>query len=575
MTNSSVNGGMVYENKSSGVINYCISSDSNFGIAYYNIGDINYCINNSDLTTVIRESDSYLSGIASHSPRGNIRYCVNNGDINAKGTYTGGITSSYDCKCNVIECVNNGNITAGTIASGISNGNNVDCINNGTVYSYSSYSSYSNGIGGYALNCVNTGAVLNNGWEISSNAVDCYYLSSSGVDKGGALTEEEMQSEENFPVLDFKNTWQITEDGISLQCTNQKQIGIAVYTMPSKTYYNLGDNLDTSSLEVMTFDNMGNWRLTDDYTVSGFSSKALGKKTVKVNSGSNSATFDVYVRDEISHANITLSGTKFTATGKAIKPTVKVVSKDGTILKLNTDYTLTYASNTNPGTATITVQGKGLYTGSVKKTYTIIPMQVKGLKASAIKTKSISLTWTKQGGVTGYVVQKYDSKNKAWKTYKTITSNTNSITVSNLSPSTTYKFRVCSYKTISSKKYYGSYSSTLTTTALPPSVSVTSSKIYKHHDNSQYSIKWKKCANVTGYQIQAWGYGYNNSTKKWENYWKTIATVKGASKTSYTSKWRYDFEDGGAKIRIRAYKELDGKKYYGAWTTPKTSKAYK
>jgi hypothetical protein len=413
------------------------------------------------------------------------------------------------------------------------------------------------------------------GYATSNNAVDCYYLSSSGVDKGVALTEEEMQSEENFPVLDFKNTWQITEAGISLQCTNQKEIGIAVYTMPSKTYYNLGDNLDTSSLEVMKFDNMGNWKLTDDYTVSGFSSKTLGKKTVKVNSGSNSATFDVYVRDEISNAKITLSGTKFTATGKAIKPTVKVVSQDGTVLKLNTDYTLTYASNTNPGIASVTIKGKGYYTGSVKKTYTITPMQVKGLKASARKTNSISLTWTKQSGVTGYVVQKYDSKNKAWKTYKTITSNTNSITVSNLSSSTTYKFRVCSYKTISSKKYNGSYSSTLTTPTLPPSVSVTSSKIYKHHGNSQYSIKWKKCANVTGYQIQVWGFGYRSSTGEWENYWKTIATVTGASKTSYTSKWRYDFEDGGAKIRIRAYKEVDGKKYYGAWTTPKTSKINK
>jgi hypothetical protein len=126
-------------------------------------------------------------------------------------------------------------------------------------------------------------------------------------------------------------------------------------------------------------------------------------------------------------------------------------------------------------------------------------MQVKGLKASARKTNSISLTWTKQSGVTGYVVQKYDSKNKAWKTYKTITSNTNSITVSNLKTMTGYKFRVRSYKTISSKKYYGSYSTTLETATSISKVSGVKFKATNYM--SKGNVSWKKIKNVTGYQV--------------------------------------------------------------------------
>ncbi len=57
-------------------------------------------------------------------------------------------------------------------------------------------------------------------------------------------------------------------------------------------------------------------------------------------------------------------------TSKAItpRPTVKYGNKT---LKLNSDYTLSYKNNVKPGTATITVTGKGSYTGSRRVTFTI------------------------------------------------------------------------------------------------------------------------------------------------------------------------------------------------------------
>ncbi len=59
-----------------------------------------------------------------------------------------------------------------------------------------------------------------------------------------------------------------------------------------------------------------------------------------------------------------------TYTGKAIKPSPKVVI-DGSTLKKNTDYKVSYKNNTNAGKATVTITGKGKYGGSVKKTFTI------------------------------------------------------------------------------------------------------------------------------------------------------------------------------------------------------------
>ena len=62
----------------------------------------------------------------------------------------------------------------------------------------------------------------------------------------------------------------------------------------------------------------------------------------------------------------------YTYTGSAIKPspTVKYGSKT---LKAGTDYTLSYKNNINAGTAYVTITGKGGYSGSVRKSFTIKP----------------------------------------------------------------------------------------------------------------------------------------------------------------------------------------------------------
>lgn len=584
LTNSNVEDGIVLRNNSNGTIRYCFSETSNAGICLVNEGIIDSCINNSDIVDGAFYNNYYgeiyaMGGITCVNT-GLIINSINNGDLLSNLYYcrTAGIAgvSSSNYENGFIEnCTNTGDILGNLDAAGITTDGTVyDCINFGKITCTGNH--YAGGIGANgcrAVNCVNLGLVDNGrGYPISTYgsqySIDSYYLEdTAGIDceeTAIMLTAEDINNEDSFSVLDFRNTWQITENGITLQCTDTKQIGTSIYQYPVKTYYNIGEKLNLSNMLVMTFDSKGEWKITNDYTVTGFTG-SLGKNIIKVTSGGKSSTFNVYVRDNIAKSRISLNATKFTATGKAIKPTVKVISSAGKVLKLNTDYTLSYSSNTNPGTATVTITGKGLYTGSVKKTFTITPMKTTSLKVSSRKTTSLKLTWKKQNGVTGYVVQKYDSKSKKWKNYKTISSNTNSVTVSKLSAATTYKFRVRSYKTVGKTKYYGAYSATLSTPTSPSKVKVKSSTIYRHHDSMKYSIKWTRVKNVSGYQIQVYGYDYN----KEQEYWKTIKTVKGAGTTSYTSKW-YNNGFEGEKIRIRAYKEVNGTKYYGAWTTPKS-----
>ena len=92
-----------------------------------------------------------------------------------------------------------------------------------------------------------------------------------------------------------------------------------------------------------------------------------------------------------------------TYTGSAIKPTPKV-TLGGKALALGTDFTLSYANNTNAGTATITVTGKGAYEGSTSATFQIDraanPLRAKAAKASLSVTYKPKAATVTAGNVT-------------------------------------------------------------------------------------------------------------------------------------------------------------------------------
>lgn len=79
---------------------------------------------------------------------------------------------------------------------------------------------------------------------------------------------------------------------------------------------------------------------------------------------------------DIANAEINLvGGDAYIFTGNPIKPEM-TVTYDGNNLTEDTDYTVDYTSNINAGTATITVTGMGVYTGSKEKSFTITPVKL-------------------------------------------------------------------------------------------------------------------------------------------------------------------------------------------------------
>lgn len=73
---------------------------------------------------------------------------------------------------------------------------------------------------------------------------------------------------------------------------------------------------------------------------------------------------------DISAANVAAIPSQ-TYTGAALTPSV-IVTYDGTTLKEGTDYTVSYANNVSVGTATVTITGIGIYTGSIAATFPIV-----------------------------------------------------------------------------------------------------------------------------------------------------------------------------------------------------------
>ena len=127
-----------------------------------------------------------------------------------------------------------------------------------------------------------------------------------------------------------------------------------------------------------------------DYTVSYSNNVNAGTATVTITgkgnySGTKEVTFTIVSK---SLANATVSSiTNQTYTGSAITPGVTVKDGDTTLVK-DTDYTVSYSNNVNVGTATVTITGKGNYSGTKEVTFTIAEKSIVNATVSDITNQS-------------------------------------------------------------------------------------------------------------------------------------------------------------------------------------------
>ena len=121
-----------------------------------------------------------------------------------------------------------------------------------------------------------------------------------------------------------------------------------------------------------------------DYSLSYKNNTSVGAATITI-TGKGNYTGTTTETFAIRPASIPVSAVGSVPTqtyaGKALtpKPTVKV---GATTLREGADYTLSHKNNTNAGTASVTVTGKGNYTGDVTKTFTIAKRSISGATVS-------------------------------------------------------------------------------------------------------------------------------------------------------------------------------------------------
>ena len=202
-----------------------------------------------------------------------------------------------------------------------------------------------------------------------------------------------------------------------------------------------------------------------DYTVSYSNNTKVGTATLKITgkgnyTGSVSKTYSI--KNNFKKATVSGISTK-AFTGKNITQSI-TVKYNGKTLKNGTDYTVSYSSNKNIGTATVKITGKGSYTGTITKTFKINPAKQEIQKLTA-KSKAFFVDWAQKGSATGYEIQYATNSKFASAKKVTITNNkTDTKTISKLSGKKKYYVRVRSYTTVKGTKYYGAWSASKSVT---------------------------------------------------------------------------------------------------------------
>jgi len=239
-------------------------------------------------------------------------------------------------------------------------------------------------------------------------------------------------------------------------------------------------------------------------------------------------------RISISKASVTLSTSTYAYDGKAKKPGV-TVKLNGKTLKSGTDYTVSYSNNTKVGTAKVTITGKGNYTGSVSKTYSI-KNNFKKATVSGISTKAFT-----GKNITQSITVKYNGKTLKNGTDYTVSYSNNK------------KIGTAAVK-IAGK---GSYTGTVTKTF---KINPAKQEIQKLTAKSKaFFVDWAQKGSATGYEIQ---YATNS---KFTSAKKVTITSNKTDKTTVSKlsgKKKY-------YVRVRSYTTVKGTKYYGAWSSVK------
>ena len=171
--------------------------------------------------------------------------------------------------------------------------------------------------------------------------------------------------------------------------TTSKTFSISARAMSDTSVANVSSQTYTgnsiSPLPTITYNNK-TLKKDTDYTLSYSNNTNAGTATITITgkgnfTGTTSKTFSISARAMSDTSVTNISSQTYTGNGISPLPTITYNNKT---LKKDTDYTLSYSDNINAGTATITITGKGNFTGMTSTTFIITQKSAEKLNISEI-----------------------------------------------------------------------------------------------------------------------------------------------------------------------------------------------
>lgn len=275
-------------------------------------------------------------------------------------------------------------------------------------------------------------------------------------------------------------------------------------------------------------------------------------------------TANFHKRTNISGASVTVVGDPFAYTGTAITPSVTVtLAGAAASLAEGTDYTLSYASNTDVGTGQITVTGIRKYTGSTIQNFTIylatVPVTASGYygvydgdahgitvtapadatvkygETAGVYDREVSPTYVDAGTYTVYY--------QATKAGLNPTTGSETVTITK-APAT------ISYATTTIKKTYGDseFTNPLTLTGDGTETYTTSDRDVAVVDaaTGEVTIVGEGTATITATAADGMNYTYDPNSASYE------ITVEKARMTVTSSGWTGDYDGQPHSITVNA-----------------------
>ena len=187
---------------------------------------------------------------------------------------------------------------------------------------------------------------------------------------------------------------------------------------------------------------------------------------------------------------------------------------------------------------------------------TTVKLTTPGLSGTSNSPVGIVFKWKKVANASGYKIYRRTGNSSKWVNIATVSgSNTLVYTDGSVKSGTMYTYTVRAYKgsALSAYNKNGSRSVRLTAPVQYKPFSKASGKL---------TVRWKKAAGASGYQIQ---YAASRSMRG-------ARTVSASALTRTLSGLK---KGSTYYVRIRAYKKVSGKTYYGAWSSVKNVKVRK